>query len=144
MTSDVINALISGTSSPKLEAALIEFFTRIYEELFWDLHNRDLFIVDGSSGASMAQHCETTNEGIDIIFLSKEHIEVSSQRVLVGIVAHEFAHIILEHATAARPINVGHSLEVEREADELAMPGNSGIFHINNFILIISWLQSLL
>jgi hypothetical protein len=114
----ISNALITGTSSPKLEAALIEFFSRIDEELFWDLHNRDLFIVDGSSGASMAQHCETTNEGVDIIFLSKDHIQMPSQKTLVGVIAHEFGHIMSGHAST--PIKVERSLEVEREADELA------------------------
>ena len=117
----VSNALVSGTANMKLEAAWIEFFIRIDQQLFWDLNDRTLFIVDGSSGASMAQHYlpdETTKPGIDIVFLSKEHVDVPWQKILVGVIAHEFAHII--SGQTEKHIRAKLSPEIEHEADELA------------------------
>lgn len=114
--SDLIsNALVTAEPNLKLETALIRFLTRIDQNLFFDLLGRHLFIIDGSNNSSLAASCRTflpsseqQEQSIDIIFLSKFHMKRSSQKALLGVIAHEFAHMLLGHTTVKGPVKGGH------------------------------------
>lgn len=121
---EVSNWLLHADHSPKLEKALVEFMTRLDDDLFNELSSEDILILDCATEAStvrtLTRYCKghrKLKEHKTHIIVFRRGLQDLSPRAVLGEVAHEFGHLI---SSLRHDVKTGLPATLEQEADALA------------------------